>query len=86
MYRVFLTEVARRFFQQADLPLQRRLDRCFERLEVEPRRHPNIKRLKGRLAGYYRYRVGNYRVIYRVDEQDRIVIVAIIAHRREAYP
>ena len=34
----------------------------------------------------YRLRVGDYRVIYRIDEGKRIVIVVLIAHRREAYP
>ncbi|WP_396772269.1 type II toxin-antitoxin system RelE/ParE family toxin, partial [Microcystis aeruginosa] len=29
---------------------------------INPRNHPNIKSLKGELSGYYRYRVGDYRV------------------------
>ncbi len=37
-------------------------------VEQNPRQHPNIKALKGELAGRYRYRVGDYRVIYRIDD------------------
>jgi mRNA interferase RelE/StbE len=32
-------------------------------LEQNPRQHPNIKALKGELAGRYRYRVGDYRAL-----------------------
>ena len=65
--------------------LQQRLDRCFEQLKVDPRRHPNIKPLKGTLAGYYRYRVGNYRVVYYINDQDSQVVIAVIAHRSDVY-
>jgi len=30
--------------------------------------HPNIKQLKGPLAGHFRYRIGDWQVIYQVDE------------------
>jgi len=41
-----------------------------------------------KLAGYgnrWRVRVGDYRVIYQIDDQAYEVIVLRIAHRREAY-
>ena len=85
MYSVVLAEKARRFYEGADAALQRKLDRCFEQLAVDPRRHPNVKRLKNRFKGYYRYRLGDYRVIYRIEEARRLVIVALIVHRSDAY-
>jgi mRNA interferase RelE/StbE len=85
MYRVILSRDAQRFFDDAGPPLQRKLDRCFDMLKVDPRRHPNIKPLKGRLDGYYRYRVGDYRVVFRVDAPSRIVYVPAIEHRSAAY-
>jgi mRNA interferase RelE/StbE len=84
-YSVLLSFDARDFFEEADAALQRKLDRCFERLKVDPRSHPNIKSLKGDLAGYYRYRVGDYRVVYCIDERIKQVIVTAIAHRSEVY-
>lgn len=85
MYQLLLSESAQRFYERADSPLQRRLDRCFERLQADPHRHPNIKRLTGPLSGSFRYRVGDYRVVYRIEDDDRVVIVLIIAHRSEVY-
>lgn len=68
MYRVDLSLQAQHFYRRADRPLAKKLARCFEQLERTPRDHANIKPLKGNLAGLYRYRVGDYRVIYRVEE------------------
>lgn len=85
MFEVELSPEALAFFQGADRPLARKLARCFEQLEREPRRHGNIKRLTGRLAGLLRYRVGDWRVLYRIEEEASRVIVLVIAHRREVY-
>jgi mRNA interferase RelE/StbE len=40
-----------------------------------------------RLAGRedYRIRVGDYRIVYAVDDVSRVVIIARIAHRRDVY-
>ena len=68
MFDVFLSPEAREFYAKADKPLARKLARCFAQLERDPRRHNNIKRLSGTLAGLFRYRVGDWRVIYRIEE------------------
>ncbi|MEH2279716.1 MAG: type II toxin-antitoxin system RelE/ParE family toxin [Nostoc sp.] len=41
--------------------------------------------MKGNFAGYYRYRIGEYRVIYRIDDETNQIIVTTIAHRGEVY-
>lgn len=84
-YEVRLLPDAERFYQKADRPLAGKLARCFEQLERNPRQHNNIRALKGELAGYYRYRVGDYRVIYSIDDDDALVSVVLIAHRKDAY-
>jgi len=85
LHKVLLTNSASRFYERAEQSLQQRLDRCFEQLQANPHTHPNIKRLKGTLSGRYRYRVGDYRVVYQVEEEDRSVIVLLIEHRSEVY-
>lgn len=85
MYDLFLTEGAHRLYEEADPVLARKLNRCFQYLRNDPYRHPNVKRLKGPLAGYLRYRAGDWRVIYQVQEQEERVIVVLIAHRSRAY-
>jgi mRNA interferase RelE/StbE len=85
MFKVNLSKKAQKFYKKADRPLARKLARCFEQLEREPRHHSNVKPLTGKLAGHYRYRVGDYRVIYRIDDRQLTVFVLKIAHRSEAY-
>jgi mRNA interferase RelE/StbE len=65
MFDVILSPEAKAFFADAGKPLALKLARCFEQLEREPRRHSNIKRLSGARSGLSRYRVGDWRVIYR---------------------
>ena len=46
---------------------------------------PNVKALKGEYADYYRYRVGDHRIVYSVDEKLVQVFVVAIARRSEVY-
>jgi len=85
MFEVILSPEARAFYTQADRPLARKLARCFAQLERERRRHNNVKRLSGQFAGGLRYRVGDWRVIFRIDDRARQVYVLVIAHRSEVY-
>ena len=43
------------------------------------------KRLVGDLSPYWRLRVGNYRIIYEIEEECIIVEVIRIKHRKKAY-
>ena len=85
MYDLLLTKEAQAFYEKADRSLVRRLNRCFDQLRQNPHHHPNITRLRGPLAGYFRYRIGDWRVVYEVDDDGQLVIVLIIAHRSKAY-
>jgi mRNA interferase RelE/StbE len=41
--------------------------------------------LKGDLAGFYRLRAGDYRVVYEILHGERVIVVHLIGHRREVY-
>lgn len=85
MYEVLLYPDARNVYVNADKVLAKKIVRCLQQLEQTPRSHPNIKAHKGDYAGYYRYRTGDYRVIYSIDDDLVQVFVVVIAHRSEAY-
>ena len=63
MFEVILAPEAAAFFAAADQPLARKLARCLARLERDPRRHDNVKRLSGRFAGLLRY------VLWRMQQE-----------------
>jgi mRNA interferase RelE/StbE len=85
MYEVLLQPDAQEIYAKADKALAKKIARCLEQLEQTPLLHPNIKALKGDYLGYYRYRIGDYRVIYSVEDELVQVLVITIVHRSEAY-
>lgn len=85
MYEVLLHPDAQKVYANADKALVKKIARCLQQLEQSPRSHPNIKALKGDYTGFYRYRIGDYRVIYSVEDQRVQVFVIAIAHRSQAY-
>lgn len=50
---------------------------------INPRE--NGKALKGKLGDYWRYRVGDYRIISKIEDDELIIFVVEIGHRREVY-
>jgi mRNA interferase RelE/StbE len=85
MYKVELSREAQRFYNRADAPTAKKLARCFQALESDPRAGNNVKPLKGTFAGAFRYRVGDLRVIYTIDDDSVIVVVITIAKRSDVY-
>lgn len=43
------------------------------------------KALKGNLKGYWRYRIGNYRIISKIEDEELMILVVEVGHRREIY-
>lgn len=41
--------------------------------------------LKGKLSNFWRFRVGNYRIIAAIEDKKLTIVIIKIAHRREVY-
>jgi mRNA interferase RelE/StbE len=41
--------------------------------------------MTGEWHGFYRYRVGDYRIIYLLDSEERWLEIVLIGHRRDVY-
>ncbi|MFH0766255.1 MAG: type II toxin-antitoxin system RelE/ParE family toxin [Calditrichota bacterium] len=82
-YIIRFTKAAQRDFDGLASHLQTRIVRQLRILEVNPYTSKCLK-LSGR-DNVYRLRVGDYRILYRVDTVIRIVRITRIAHRREVY-
>lgn len=64
---------------------QKITDYVYPILRKNPFFGPNIKRLKGELSDYYRYRVGNYRLFYKIDQEKIIIFIIDLDHRKSVY-
>ena len=81
-YRVEFLPKAEKQLEKLDRQVAARLVTAAEKLADNPR-PAGCKKLQGR-AGY-RIRVGDYRVIYEVNDSAVVVIVLELGHRREVY-
>jgi len=86
MYAVKFHKKAIEEMKQIDPIWQRRIKAKILQLAENPAalKH-NLKALKGNLHDLFRLRVGSYRVVFQKKEQELIIIIIRIAHRREAY-
>ena len=57
----------------------------YPQLKKNPFFGTNIKKLKGEYEDVYRYRIGNYRLFYIIDNDKVVIVVTTIFHRQNAY-
>lgn len=83
-YEIEWSAPALRELRKLDKPVARRIVTAVTKLGLDPR-PPGVKALTGQLPGTMRLRVGNYRVVYVVQDDLIIITVVRVAHRREVY-
>ncbi len=82
MFRLEITRRAEKELRRLPPPLQARLARAIDSLSEAPR-PPGSKKLRGMDA--YSLRVGEYRIIYLVDDAQQLLVLLRIKHRRDVY-
>jgi mRNA interferase RelE/StbE len=82
-YTVVFARSARKELQALDRTVAARILRRIEALTREPR-PSGCKKLEG-TDNLWRIRIGDWRVVYSVDDTASMVEVSVIRHRREAY-
>jgi mRNA interferase RelE/StbE len=81
-YAVFLKRTAEKDLDRLPVKMHDRIVERLVSLKEDPR-PLGVKKLRGREG--YRIRVGDYRILYVVDDLERKVEVFSVAHRREVY-
>lgn len=81
-YRIEVRPAAARQLRKLDPPTARRVQGAIALLANDPR-PPASRPLTGRPA--WRVRVGDYRVIYTIEDDRLVVVVVTVGHRRDAY-
>jgi len=82
-YRVELTKSATRELRRIPEPFHAAIIMKLRALEKDPR-PAGCKKLVGE-SGYWRIRVGNYRVIYSISDVIKLVRVEHIGDRKDVY-
>lgn len=89
-YVIIITPGAEKDIRKLPAKVQDRIFEKIEELAHEPRHH-NTKKLKDfNLSGldfeeYYRTRVGDYRIIYAIEDKTITITVVKVDHRKDVY-
>ena len=82
-YQVEIAPAAQRDVKRLPPEVIRKVDAAMLELEQTFRPHGCTK-LEGS-EGEYRVRVGDYRILYVIDDKAKLVTIARVRHRRDAY-
>ena len=83
-YTVTIIPSALKATESLPRDLRERIRDKIDLLSENPRPH-GVKSLHASQKGHLRLRVGDYRIIYRVEDTRLLVLVAAVGHRREVY-
>lgn len=83
MYRVFLERAAEKDLKSLSSRLHNRVITPLQKLARQPR-PPGCRRLTGR-DNDWRIRVGEYRIVYEIDDPAQTIRMNRVRHRREVY-
>jgi mRNA interferase RelE/StbE len=81
-YRLSILRKAQKELAQVSPPAYDRIVSAIRGLAEEPR-PPGSRKLSGREG--WRIRVGDFRVLYSLDDSERTVTVMHVGHRRDVY-
>ena len=82
-YEIQFKASAAKEFRKLPVEIKARLQKAINALKTEPR-PPGTKKLAGE-DDLYSIRVGDFRVIYKIDDAVTLITVMRIRHRREVY-
>jgi mRNA interferase RelE/StbE len=84
-WKVELTDTAKKQLARLDKTQSQRITKYLRRVMMLEDPRDAGKALTGNLRTYWRYRVGDYRVVCEVKDNELIIVAVIIGHRSEVY-
>ena len=82
-YRVELSRKVNKQLKALPVAVRSRIQTKLKALGIQPR-PPGVVKLKNS-ENQYRIRVGNYRIIYEIEDEILLILVLKVAHRQDAY-
>ncbi|HPA48454.1 MAG TPA: type II toxin-antitoxin system RelE/ParE family toxin [bacterium] len=83
VYEIVFARSARKDLQNLPSPVAELILGKIEALASNPRPR-GCRKIRGS-ANLWRLRTGEYRVVYEIDDRNRLIDVSVVRHRSEAY-
>ena len=84
-YNIVWTTKAAQEYDKLDNSVRMQIDKYLEKIRISPDPSSMGKALSSDLAGLWRYRVGDYRIVVRIDNTELIVLIVSVKHRSIVY-
>ena len=85
-WTVEVSDFAEKQLRKLDRPIQRRLiDWLEDRIDGCKNPRHFGEPLRGEMPGLWRYRIGDFRIICEIQDQQLVVLALAVGHRREIY-
>lgn len=84
-WKIEYTAKAVKSLSKLDKPLAKRIRAELDAIAGLDDPRLRGKALEGNLKGYWRYRIGDYRVVCEIKDSEMVIYAVKVAHRREVY-
>ncbi len=86
-WKIEVKPTAEKYYLKLDKKTRRRTKKALKRLEQEenPLSHNNVRPLTGKLEGDYRLRVGDWRILFTPEKDNKIIHIYAILPRGDVY-
>ncbi|MGU5699893.1 type II toxin-antitoxin system RelE family toxin [Aeromonas allosaccharophila] len=84
-WKVELTDTAKKQLARLDKTQAQRITKYLRRIMMLENPRDAGKALTGTLRTYWRYRVGDYRVICDIIDNELVIVAVVIGHRSDVY-
>ena len=82
IYRILYTEEAAQLIRNLDASIKERVRKAIIRISE----HPELgKRLTGLLSDRWSYRVGDWRILYKIRKAEVLILILTVGHRSRVY-
>lgn len=84
-YKISIADSAEDDFSRLDKSVQQRIFKYLKKIEEREDPRTLGEQLQENLSMYWKYRIGDYRLVAEIQDDQFIVLMLVIAHRREVY-
>ncbi len=83
VYRIFISRDAEKGFSKVSKQIRKNIASAIAKLRNNPR-PLNVRKIGG-AENYYRIRMGDYRIVYEINDKESRIDILRIRHRKDAY-